>query len=1355
MHSRQLFCFVLISLLGLFSSHQSLLVSQGRINASVLTFTTGDFDEDGLPDLLLARSTANGCALELQRGNPTFRSPWLSTDSALSPFHPAESLTTLPFAPDHLRAGDFDADGHLDLVAGRIGEAVLGWARGTGRGGLKPPTLLPLSGTLTVLQTGEVNRPDGLMDLVLGVTTAQGNVVQVWEGPAGALCHEPEQFSVSQPVTALALGRWGTEIWPGIVAGAGRQLLQIAGRDRRLTTETATQAAVAPAVRIERTLSNNIEDLTFGDFAGTGQTDLAVLLSDGSLQQWNAEASGLSQAESSVLLASAESQQSSSRPRRLVPVRLSSAPKEDCMIVGDLATSLPIWQRSGGVLALPHRKINDQLLSLNTPTVIEALPLRLNEDALSDLIILRAGATAPEFLFTAPTQTFTVTNRASVGAGSFFQAVADAEKSPGMDRIVFNVPGAVPIKLEFGGYLPEIKEAIVIDGTTQPGYQGQPLIGLEGCMSFSSVLELQGGNSVVRGLALSSCRFNTSQGPQDLGAALKLNNAGNNIVEGSYLGLLVDGTCGAPLGSGRCASSCNYEVLITGAANNLIGGRNATARNVLSASNGLAIYIKDTETRIASNNRIEGNLFGTTGKGEATYYSARMVQILSRNNTIGGAEIGAGNQRINVYLQQTSGCLVQGNQDAGLTLDAATGNLIGGTSPTMRNLTGGFQCLTGSQDNLIQGNYIGIQADGVTAQIFDNNAFGSSSLSGSGNLLGGTVTGARNLILNWMRVLGDNNQILGNYIGTNAAGTAAALAPQPTMPPITSFEMITVYGNENRIGGTAANASNLIAGLSYSGIRLVGKGNRVIGNLFGLQSDGVSPLGNQGAAVISNIENFIGGTNSGEGNIIAYNGTGVAGGIIRGNSIYANQGPGIDSSMNGFSANIRNEEHNNGDAHQNAPILSLASLTPNGVRIQGQLNSYANASFDLDFFANTTCHFSGLGEGKTYLGSLRISTGADYIADFAVILPRSLQAGQFITATATRVGGITSEFSPCLIITTGCVGAAPAFDAMSGVVTSTSHPRAGNFLAFEAEGGVLMLKVATSGTCSWTARSNTAWLTLNGTASGIGNGEIQLSAARNPDAASRLATLTIGEQSLQVLQAGRAAIVSAASYRTQDVTNKGILSLFGSNLAPRVQTATSLPLPDSLADTVVLWKNNKRTPLFFVSPSQINFLIPWGETGFGPTEVTVFNPIGSLTRVRFTVENASTNAGAIFSANSSGRGVAAGVALRVTATGAQSYEPIARFDPISQRFIPVPLELGAESEKLYLVLFGTGIPEQLTGAKVGGVTAELIYVGTQGNLQGVDQVNLLLPRTLIGRGLVEVLLENRGNLSNSVQIQIR
>jgi uncharacterized protein (TIGR03437 family) len=131
----------------------------------------------------------------------------------------------------------------------------------------------------------------------------------------------------------------------------------------------------------------------------------------------------------------------------------------------------------------------------------------------------------------------------------------------------------------------------------------------------------------------------------------------------------------------------------------------------------------------------------------------------------------------------------------------------------------------------------------------------------------------------------------------------------------------------------------------------------------------------------------------------------------------------------------------------------------------------------------------------------------------------------------------------------------------------------------------------------------------------------------------------------------------------------------------------------------------------------------------------------------------------LFAANGNGQGAAAALALRIKPDGAQSYEPVAQFDAAQNKFIARPLDLGPATDQVYLVLFGTGIRRRSSLsaviATIGGAYAEVSFAGAQGDFAGLDQINVLVPRSLAGRGEVDVLLTVEAQMANAVRINIK
>ncbi len=238
------------------------------------------------------------------------------------------------------------------------------------------------------------------------------------------------------------------------------------------------------------------------------------------------------------------------------------------------------------------------------------------------------------------------------------------------------------------------------------------------------------------------------------------------------------------------------------------------------------------------------------------------------------------------------------------------------------------------------------------------------------------------------------------------------------------------------------------------------------------------------------------------------------------------------------------------------------------------------------------------------------------------------------------------------------------------------------------------------------------------------------------------------------------ASVSAASYDASvGLAPESIVAGFGSNLATGVEAASSLPLPTTLAGVSVKIKDSddvdRLAPLFFASSGQINYQIPPG-TAYGPCSITV---IGAASDIASGVVQITGVAPGLFSANSSGAGVANAFALRIKADGSQTYEHVAQFDPTQNRMVPVPLDLGPANDQVFLVLFGAGLRQRSSlsavSCAIGGVNSEVLYAGPAQAFAGLDQVNVRLPRSLAGRGEVDVSLSVDGKAANTVRVSIR
>lgn len=616
--------------------------------------------------------------------------------------------------------------------------------------------------------------------------------------------------------------------------------------------------------------------------------------------------------------------------------------------------------------------------------------------------------------FATPSQSFVVTNVNDEGTGSLREAILNANATSGADTIVFSLPGSGVKRISLQTPLPEITETITIDGTTQPGYASTPLVEIDGAALFhtgDNGLVIKAGGSTVRGLAL---------GNFSVAAGIELRSCDNNVIQSNYIGVDATGTLPRPN---------NIGIRLSNSANNMIGGTTPAARNLISGNRSSGVHID------GSNNVVQGNFIGTVAAGTAPLDNTVGVVIIfesSTNNLIGGLSAGAGNlisgNGTGVDIR-APGTTVQGNLIGtdvtgtkrvrnGSGIQSSSQNVqIGGLLPGARNIISGNGdgvSISGNGSK-VQGNFIGTDVTGTLAL-----GNGSNGVTARNNvLIGGTVPEARNVISgngdfsdNLFIFGGPGVIVQGNYIGTDVTGTRA-LNPKSIG--------ISVFGDNNLIGGTLPEAQNVISGNS-TGIRidLLSSGNTIQGNLIGLNAQGTGPLPNVFAGIecsFNSSDNTIGGTAPGAGNKIAFNGgpgvrlsegTRTA---VRGNSIFSNGGLGIDLGPEGVTANDDFDADAGPNNLQNFPVLTSVMFSGNSTSIQGTLNSTPNATFQIDFYSSAALDPSGNGEGASFFGSTSITTDSNGNANINVTFPVSLGSRRVVTATATDADGNTSEFS--------------------------------------------------------------------------------------------------------------------------------------------------------------------------------------------------------------------------------------------------------------------------------------------------------------------------------------------------------
>jgi hypothetical protein len=924
--------------------------------AEPLSLASADFDEDGVADLVSGYAYAGHGIVTIHRGNvdsiypnaPEAQRRKADGTFTAAPFLSSARIFGVETAPDFLGAGDFDGDAHWDIVAAQRGGRALYLLVGNGQGGFALTERIDLSGAVTAVTVGEIDRRDGLTDIVIGIAGESGPQILVFEGPGGALRSTPEAFALRAPATSLAMGQFDDEFPIDLAIAAGDELMIVHGRDRKVS-------------------------LFARDEVGTGSPadDLQMLESAGRrLHLVTAEDTNEGQLDN----------------RTLQPLALTAS----CGAEGKPKT---------------------------------VLSMRLNGDALSDLVLAQAGKAAPIIAPSGPAATFIVTNTNDGGPGSLRQAIQDANASAGTDAITFAISGGGVKTIALSSPLPVITGSLTIDGTTQPGFSGTPLIELNGSGAGSGAygLRITAGSSTVRGMVINRFR----------GDGIQLDANGGNVIEGSYIGTNAGGlSVSDNVGNGIKVMS----------ANNIIGGTTTGSRNLISGNRD-GIVITGSSAR---GNIVQGNYIGTDVSGTKAL-----------GNDLGG--------------------------DGVLIALTAANNTIGGTTPGARNLiSGSFANVvvsgTNSSGNLVQGNFIGTDGAGAgelidpgTGQVFNNDGV---LLVASNNTIGGTTTAARNIVsgngvsnilISNHAFSGDvatGNQVQGNFIGTDVSGTAK-------LPLQLNGVWIDIGAERNTIGGATVGARNVISGHGDAGVRIgfidVQKtfNNVIQGNFIGTDASGTSPLGNgeNGIDIPANADG-----DRIEDNRIAYNGG--AGVFVRSvfqpnnspgiriliinNEIFSNGRLGIDLGDVGITPNDALDADIGPNLLQNFPVLTSfaasaqvgtegfaskrsaaaeipdsAPLSAEAITVNATLNSTPNTTFTVHWYfsADAQCASNQAGSRPLVTGRIPDLTtdGSGSVPfNFPFTFPLGIGSG-IINCTATDSTGNTSEFSACLVVS----GSAP------------------------------------------------------------------------------------------------------------------------------------------------------------------------------------------------------------------------------------------------------------------------------------------------------------------------------------------
>ena len=501
----------------------------------------------------------------------------------------------------------------------------------------------------------------------------------------------------------------------------------------------------------------------------------------------------------------------------------------------------------------------------------------------------------------------------------------------------------------------------------------------------------------------------------------------NNVVKGNYIG--TDKT-------GMTALSNHTGVYIFSNANsNIVGGSLAGEKNIISANYEMGICME-----AADSNVVKGNFIGPDSTGLATfkfsndtlvqgnglYFNSNAAHNIAGGNNPGEGNIISGNRVYGLIYYGNSpnnsciGNYIGVDKTGNNKLPNATGICVdGGAShnPIINNVLSGniaygiFIVTTGTYYNELRGNKIGTNAagtDSVPNQI--------GVILGGGtkyNIIGGTTIADRNIIsgnrFNGIEVADSStmyNNIIGNYIGTNAAGNAA-------IPNHNGIGFATLPSKNNI-------ENNLVSGNKFIGILLYERSdsNTVYNNKVGTAADGISPLGNGAAGIVIDINsrhNKIG--EPGRGNIVAFNDT--AGIVLNNintkfntlsaNIVYGNPLMGIDIFPFGVNTNDAGDTDNGCNGLMNYPVIGSAINDNGTTTISGTIDYSINggpSGVKIELFKSDNANMFAHGDATEYLGFTTANAAGNW-----TFTTNTLTISDNVTATSTDLLGNSSEFA--------------------------------------------------------------------------------------------------------------------------------------------------------------------------------------------------------------------------------------------------------------------------------------------------------------------------------------------------------
>ena len=626
----------------------------------------GDFDEDGVQDIVVQLSVAGRAALGLYRGNggaiypnhPIYRA------AGDAPFKPVVDLMEFGVSFEFLVSGDFDADGHLDVAGAESGEKQIHVVFGNGSGRFDRSSSIALTGRVHGLASGEFGRIDGLADLGVAIEGEHGPAIVVLTGPEGAVAASPLVTAIPASTEAIAFGHADAGSSSDLVVGVDDQLVVIR-REREGVSSQSLQ------------VDGHVQSIVIGAFGPSGR--IAVLTEHGAVQivapsdspsAWRGKAPATRHTSAIVVTGNSG---------RLLRAGVLADGTDALVVVGS---------ESNLLTSIRNRSVTELGRWIGGAGTSAAVAFRLSPDAPAGIVAFDRDSPVPVALAPKVTSTILVTNTDDAGAGSLREAILQANSTLGLDRIEFDIPGSGPHTIRPLTPLHVVSESVTIDGQSEPDFDGSPVVVLDGTdvVGIPGLIErgidTEASECVIRGLNVGNFA----------GPAIEVGSGANTIVEGNWLGL--DPT-------GNLPAENIYSVRVFAGPGHVLGGTSEAARNIVSAASAYGVVFAGQSCRI------EGNFFGLNASGTGAVPNSFGIRCSGSNNVIGGLAPGArnvvsGNLEAGLIVL-AAGTLIQGNlvgTDAtgsfaipngqhGIDTQSGTGMTVGGTSPAARNVISG------------------------------------------------------------------------------------------------------------------------------------------------------------------------------------------------------------------------------------------------------------------------------------------------------------------------------------------------------------------------------------------------------------------------------------------------------------------------------------------------------------------------------------------------------------------------------------------------------------------------------------------------------------------------------------------